>query len=208
MAQDIISDEVGGLDPFAAPIPGSSLTSSKESPAPYETAPEFNTPQEFIEDLWGALQEDDDLLDGLLDGMRDGIPLEDIAQLTLFGSFQAGKITPDVMMLAAEPMIYLLAFLANYAEIPAVVYPEDDMDDDLDDESNEVMARITEEMAKGNIPDTVSIGGTTLQRPSDIPESLLSAEALPPMGAGADPEQMPMSQEEMPMAPEEEMMNG
>ena len=104
------------------------------------------------------------------------------------------------MLLSIEPVIYFLAFLANYAEIPAVIYPEEDFDDE-DGEADEVLSRITQAMEEGGVPSEVSVGGKTLQRPDAVPESLLSTDALPPRGAQ---EEMPP---EMMMSPEEGMMD-
>jgi hypothetical protein len=172
-----------GTDPFSAPIPGSSLTNSKDKPAPYETTPELNDAQAVTQSLWDRIREDEDVLDGVLDNMRDGLPLEDIAQVLLFEGFSQGKFNPDVMLNAIEPTIYLLAFLANYAEIPAVIFPEEDFD--KDEEGDEALSRVMEAMESEDLedlPGEVTVGGTTLQRPSAVPDSLLSTDQLPPRG--------------------------
>lgn len=171
----------GGGDPFSAPIPGSSLTGPKETPQPYETTPELNDAQEVTQSIWDRIREDEDVLDGILDNMRDGLPLEDIAQVLLFEGFSQGQFNPDVMLNAIEPTIYLLAFLANYAEIPAVIFPEEDFDND--EEGDEALARVMEAMeGEEELPDEVTVGDTTLQRPSSVPSTLLTTDQLPPRG--------------------------
>lgn len=179
MAQEqlqAVEQATGGNAAFDAPIPGSSLTNSKESPQPYETAPVLNTAEEVVENLWERIRDNEDTLDGILDNMRDGLPLEDIAQVLLFEGFSQGKMNPDVVLNSIEPTIYLLSFLANWAEIPAVIYPEEDFDGP---DGDEAMSKVLEAMENEQIEDTVTVGGKTLQRPSSVPESLLSTDQLP-----------------------------
>lgn len=175
------ADQVtGGADMFDAPIPGASLTNPKESPQPYETAPELNSPEEVVQNIWDRIRDNEDILDGILDNMRDGIPLEDIAQVLLFEGFSQGKMNPDIVLNSIESTIYLLAFLANYAEIPAVIYPEEDFDNDA--EGDEALSRVMGALESEELPEEVTIDGTTLKRPSAVPETLLSTKQLPEVG--------------------------
>lgn len=112
---------------FDAPIPGSSLTSSPESPQAFEKPPEYTDLKDFIDDMFMNLT-DEENMDGILDSMRKGIPVEDIAQLLLFNAFATGKITPDLQLLAIEPTIYLLLGVAEIGGVHDVVlYPEESM---------------------------------------------------------------------------------
>lgn len=178
--EDVAAQVSGGGAMFDAPIPGASLTSSKEAPAPYETAPDLNTAEEVVEDLWGRIRDDEGILDGILDNMRDGLPLEDIAQVLLFEGFSQGKFNPDVVLNAIEPTIYLLAFLANWAEIPAEIYPEENFEAEGGDD--EALSQVMSAMENEEITDEVTVGGKTLERPSAIPDTLLTAEQLPKKG--------------------------
>lgn len=177
---EALQEITGGLDPVDAPTPGESLTSPKESPLPFETSPELNTPEEVVQGIWSRVRENETALDGILDSMRDGTPLEDIAQVLLFEGFRQGQFNPDVMLLSIEPTIYLLAFLANYAEIPAEIYPEEDIEDE--EEVDEVLSKMAQNLEQEELPESVTLGGTTLQRPSAVPASLLSTEELPVKG--------------------------
>lgn len=172
-----MKEALGGMDPFDAPIPGSSLTNPKETPAPYETTPNMNTPEEVTAGIWERIRDSEEALDGVLDSMRDGVPLEDIAQVLLFEGFRQGEYNPDVMLLSIEPTIYLLAFLANWAEIPAEIYPEEEME--TDPVTGEVLDKILAGMEGEELPDSVTLGETTLQRPSSVPASLLNGDELP-----------------------------
>ncbi|MEE8598875.1 MAG: hypothetical protein V3S69_05100 [Dehalococcoidales bacterium] len=178
MAQEQLqaAEQAGGSGSFDAPIPGASLTNAKEAPQPYETAPDMNSAEEVVANLWERIRDDESVLDGVLDNMRDGLPLEDIAQVLLFEGFSQGKFNPDVVLNAIEPTIYLLAFLANWAEIPAEIYPEEEFDAP---ESDEAMSKVLEAMETQEIEGEVTVGGETLKRPSAIPDSLLSTDQLP-----------------------------
>jgi hypothetical protein len=116
-----------------APIPGESLTSDPEQPKAWETPPEYTRVEEFIDDMFDNITKEENI-SGILDPIRKGIAIEDVAQMLLFGAFQSGKITTDLMLGSIEPTIYMLIGLAEFAGIPdPQLYPEDDMLDDDDD---------------------------------------------------------------------------
>jgi hypothetical protein len=116
------------------PIPGESLTADPENPNPWETAPEYSDVETFIDDLFLNSTSKENI-DGVLDPIRKGIPVEDVAQLLLFQAMASGKITTDLVLTAVEPTIYMLIGIATFAEVRDIVlYPEDDMDIDEEDE--------------------------------------------------------------------------
>ena len=93
-----------------------------------------------------------DSLRGLIEIISEGVPLDEIAQVVLYKGYVEGKYTPDLMLLLAEPTIYLLIAIADYAQIKDYVLYEGEDDDpdamipddsitpvniDEDDESNE-----------------------------------------------------------------------
>jgi hypothetical protein len=126
------------------PIAGEGLTQDPENPQPWETAPEYSNLEEFIDDMFLNITQEDNL-DGILDPMRKGTPIDDIAQLLLFQAFSSGKISTDLMMSSIEPTVYMLIGLATFAEIEdPVLYPEDDM---LGDDEDEISA--LEQAGKG-----------------------------------------------------------
>ena len=142
----------------------------------------MNTPEEVTRSVWEHVRDDEATLDSVLDRMRDGVPLEDIAQVLLFEGFRQGKYNPDVMLLSIEPVLYTLAFLANYAEIPAVIYPEEDFNDT--EATDEAYAQLVDQMEQEGLGEEVTLGKTTLKRPSAVPETLLTAEELPARKGG------------------------
>ena len=122
-------DEVG-VNPFNAPIPGESLTSSPETPTAWERPPEYTDQDEAMMAVYMVLTEQDTLRQ-LVGIISEGVPLDEIAQVLLYKGYTQGKYTPDMMLMLAEPTIYLLIAIADYAEIKDyVLYSEEDEDPD------------------------------------------------------------------------------
>ena len=122
-------DEVG-VNPFNAPIPGESLTSSPETPTAWERPPEYTDQDEAMMAVYMVLTEQDTLRQ-LVGIISEGVPLDEIAQVLLYKGYTEGKYTPDMMLMLAEPTIYLLIAIADYAEIKDyVLYNEEDEDPD------------------------------------------------------------------------------
>ncbi len=122
-------DEVG-VNPFNAPVPGESLTSSPETPKAWETPPEYTNQDDAMMAVYMVLTEQETLR-GLIEIISDGIPLDELAQVVLYKGYTEGKYTPDMMLMLAEPTIYLLIAIADYAEIKDyVLYNEEDGDPD------------------------------------------------------------------------------
>ena len=144
-------DEVG-VNPFNAPIPGESLTASPDTPKSWERPPEFTDQEEAMRAVYMELTEQDTLRK-IIDIIDEGIALDELAQVILYKGYTSGKFNPDMMMLLAEPTIYLLIAIADYADIkdytlyegetaddPDTQIPGDDVTPvniDEDDESNE-----------------------------------------------------------------------
>jgi len=153
-------DEVG-VNPFNAPIPGESLTASPDTPKAWERPPEYTDEEDAMRAVYMVLTEQDSLR-GLIGIISEGTPLDEIAQVVLYKGYVEGKYTPDLMLLLAEPTIYLLIAIADYAEIkdyvlydgedddPDAMLPEDnitpvDMDDDGEPDEPKVQAKPSKE---------------------------------------------------------------
>jgi len=122
-------DEVG-VNPFNAPIPGESLTASPETSRAWERPPEYTDQDEAMMAVYMVLTEQDTLRQ-LVGIISEGVPLDEIAQVLLYKGYTEGKYTPDMMLMLAEPTIYLLIAIADYAEIKDyVLYNEEDEDPD------------------------------------------------------------------------------
>ena len=128
-------DEVG-VNPFNAPIPGESLTASPETPKAWERPPEYTNEDEAMMAVYMVLTEQDTLKQ-LIGIISEGVPLDEIAQVLLYKGYTEGKYTPDMMLMLAEPTIYLLIAIADYAEIKDYVLyvgEEDDPDTKIPDD--------------------------------------------------------------------------
>ena len=150
-----------GVNPFNAPVPGESLTSSPDTPTAWERPPQYTDEEDAMRAVYMVLTEQNSLR-GLIQIISEGTPLDEIAQVVLYKGYVEGKYTPDLMLLLAEPTIYLLIAIADYAEIkdyvlydgedddPDAMIPEDDitpvnMDDDEESDEVEVKAKPNKE---------------------------------------------------------------
>jgi len=130
-------DEVG-VNPFNAPVPGESLTASPETPKAWETPPEYTDEDEAMMAVYMVLTEQSTLR-GLIEIISDGIALDELAQVILYKGYTEGKYTPDMMLMLAEPTIYLLIAIADYAEIKDyVLYNEEEGDPDTEIPSDDI----------------------------------------------------------------------
>jgi len=120
-------DEVG-VNPFNAPIPGESLTSSPEMPKAWERPPQYTDPDDAMEAIYMELT-GEDTLRKLINIINDGIPLDEIAQVVLYKGYTEGKFTTDLMVMLIEPTLYLLISIADYADIKDYTLYEGDNDD-------------------------------------------------------------------------------
>ena len=128
-------DEVG-VNPFNAPIPGESLTASPDTPKAWERPPELTDQEEAMEAVYMELTEQDTLRK-LVTVISEGIALDELAQVILYKGYTEGKFNPDMMLNLAEPTIYLLIAIADYAEIKDYVLydgEEDDPDGQIPDD--------------------------------------------------------------------------
>jgi hypothetical protein len=124
------SFDEAGINPFNAPIPGESLTASPENAKAWETPPEYTDQDEAMMAVYMVLTEQATLR-GLIEIISDGVALDELAQVILYKGYTEGKYTPDMMLMLAEPTIYLLIAIADYAEIKDyVLYNEEDEDPD------------------------------------------------------------------------------
>ena len=121
------------------PIPGQSFTTNPETPPVYDTAPEFTNKQEALRHFFSLITEENRFM-RLMGLLEKGVPVMDIVQLLLIKSYQKGEINPDLMLIIAEPLAYLLLGLAERQGIQAVIV--DDPDDPDEDETNMFRAKM------------------------------------------------------------------
>ena len=111
-------------------IPGQGLTTDPDSPFPWEQAPEYTDLEEGLQYIFGLLIDPENYVP-IMDVIDDGTPLMDITQGILFKGFTEGKWNPDLLMLLAEPMTYILLALAERADIDNIkIYRGEEEDED------------------------------------------------------------------------------
>ena len=117
-----------GVNPFNAPIPGESLTTSPDMKKAWERPPQYTDPDDCMEDIYLEITSDEALPE-LVKLINEGTPLDEMAQVILYRGYTQGLWNPDLMLLLIEPTIYLLIAIADYADIKDYVLYEGEEDD-------------------------------------------------------------------------------
>ena len=107
------------------PVPGESLTNDPEQPWPWEGQPRFSDMNDALEYFFDKFTEEE-LFEDLMDLLEDGVAVMDIVQIFLTKGVQEGLFNPDMMLLLAEPVAYILMSLAERQGIDFEIIEEDD----------------------------------------------------------------------------------
>jgi len=113
------------------PIPGQGLTNDPDSPYPWEKAPEFVDLDKSLKYLLEIITQKEAYA-SLMDMTASGVPLMEISQVLLFQGFTEGKWNPDLMMILAEPLCYMLLALCEKNDIDPIIYNGEDEDEDAE----------------------------------------------------------------------------
>ena len=166
--------EKANVNPFNAPTPGESLTSSPDMPHAWERPPQHTQQEDAMEEIYMELTSDDALMP-LINMIDEGIPLDQIAQVILYKGYTEGKFSPDLMLMLAEPTIYLLIAIADYADIKDYVLyegEEDDPEAEIHGDDEEPISWDEEEETKVQ-PKKESLGESLLAKvESELPEKV------------------------------------
>jgi len=152
-------------------IPGQSLTNDPENPQPFEKAPEFTEMRDALEYIFVSITEEENYM-GIMQEVENGFPIMDLVQIFLFEGFSNGKWNPDLMLLLAEPMTYMIMALAERVDIDYVIYRDEEAEEAAEDE---VMG---------------------VENSKRILEKIKNSQGVP---AGALPEEITTAIEEMPV---------
>ena len=119
------------------PIPGQSWTQPVEERRPFEGKPDFVDMQEALEYTALELLDEENYVPIVL-ALGDGVPVMDLALQMGYVGYREGKWNPDLMLMLAEPVDYVLIFMAENADI---TYRNDSDDDDagVEDEDEKMM---------------------------------------------------------------------
>ena len=168
-------DELVKLSSQGAVIPGQSLTNNPEQPYPWETPPEFVNPREALDDIVGSIMQPD-AMKSIVSALAQGAAVADLGTAILYTKFNEGKITPDVMMMLAEPVMYTIMAIGEEANIKYNIEGNDLDEFDEEDEQEEFDNKINEFR---NVLTDIKKGATKNIKPSKIdtnvvPESILA----------------------------------
>jgi hypothetical protein len=136
-------DELVKLSSQGAVIPGQSLTNNPEQPYPWETPPEFANPREALDDIVGSIMQPE-AMKNIVAALAEGAAVADLGTAILYTKFNEGKITPDVMMLLAEPVMYTIMAIGEEANIKYNIEGNDLDELDEEDEQEEFDKRVNE----------------------------------------------------------------
>ena len=180
--------EEANVNPFNAPTPGESLTTAPDMQKQWEKPPVYVEEDEAMEAVYLELTSEDNLMP-LIDLINDKTPLDQIAQVLLYRGYTKGLYNPDLMLMLAEPTIYLLIAIADYADINDYVLYEGEEDDpdgqiygddvkpinmDEDDEGEKaVQPKETSEITEYEEPSSDSLSSSLLSRvKKELPEKI------------------------------------
>ena len=120
------------VNPFGRPIPGQSMTNDPDNPQPFEGPPEYSNHSEAIAWIVNQLFTEEMVLN-VVDVLSNGLPVSELAYMILYEGFREGKWNPDLMMLLAEPVMYLLLYIAERADIEDVVIYTDEENEEFEE---------------------------------------------------------------------------
>jgi hypothetical protein len=184
------------------PIPGSSLTSDPDDPAPYEQPPEYVDVHAASEWVFSQLIEEE-RYDQLIQSLLEGIPVADITQMILFTGFTQGKWDVNLMTLLIEPVMYIIMALGERAGVDFVI----ERNEATEEENDPLVlgARLTKERRE-NIRKFKELN---MMLPFFSPDSQKKLETIEPQGnvdGRADVEIEEEPSESLLAAPQQEVM--
>jgi len=168
-------DELVSLSNKGAPIPGQSLTKDTEDTYPWEKPPEFTNPREALDDVVGSIMQPE-AMKNIVSALAQGAAVADLGTAILYAKCNEGKITPDVMMMLAEPVMYTIMAIGEEANIKYNIEGNDLDEFDDEDEVEDEDAKLNEFR---NVLTDIKKGATKNIEPSKIdtnvvPESILA----------------------------------
>ena len=148
-------------------------------PHAWERPPQHTEQDDAMEEIYMELTSEE-CFNACNQMIDEGIPLDQIAQVILYRGYTQGKFSPDLMLMLAEPTIYLLIAIADYADIKDYVLyegEEDDPDgqiygddvepvsmDDDDDEGKAPQPKETSEITEYEEPSEKSLSSSLLSK--------------------------------------------
>ena len=168
-------DELVSLSNKGAPIPGQSLTNNVAQSYPWEKPPQFANPREALDDIVGSIMQPE-AVKNIVSALAKGGAVADIGTAILYAKFNEGKISPDAMMMLAEPVMYTIMAIGEEANIQYNIEGNDLDEFDEEDSTEEFDGKVNEFR---NVLSDIKKGVTKNIEPSKIdtnvlPESILA----------------------------------
>ena len=136
-------DELTNLSGQGRPIPGQSLTNNPESKYPWESPATLSNPREALDVIVAEMMQPE-AVKNIVNALANGAAVGDIGSAILYAKFTEGDITPDTMMLLAEPIMYTLMAIGEEANIKYNIEGNDLDEFDEEDEAEEMTNKISE----------------------------------------------------------------
>lgn len=118
---------------FNRAIPGQSLTNDPDSPAPFEKAPKFTEKTEALKYHFELFTEEQNY-ENILNALDQDVSIMEVVKVFLFKGFEDGLFNPDLMLLLAEPLAYMIAALAERAGVDFTIMGDPDEYEDQEED--------------------------------------------------------------------------
>ena len=137
-------DEIVNLSSQGGAIPGQSLVNDPSQPYAWEQPPEFANPKDALDYMTGLIFQPEAMKE-IVGALANGAAVADVAMVMLYAKFTEGKFNPDVLMLLAEPVMYVVMAIGEEANIKYNIEDSNDLDQlDEEDHEEEAKAKINE----------------------------------------------------------------
>lgn len=142
---------------FKRPIPGQSLTDDPAAPRPFEGPPKFTDRNDILEYYFELLTEEG-TYESVLDSLEAGSSLMEIVQVLLMQGFQDGLYNPDMMLMLAEPLAYMIAALAERAGVDFTVMNDEDEKPTTEEDELPIMNQAMQSIEKPEMDEDFPTG--------------------------------------------------
>jgi len=146
---------------FERPIPGQSLTQDPDSPMPYEKPPQYTDRNEALEYFFAKFVEEE-TYPKIMELISIPFPIMDIVKIFLIEAFEEGVINPDMIMLLAEPLAYMLMALAERADIDFIIERAEEGEEDEEESEQQSLGVLDNALGRMD----------TVQKDEDFPEDI------------------------------------
>ena len=136
-------DELSNLSGQGRPIPGQSLTNNPETKYPWESPATLSNPREALDVIVAEMMQPE-AVKNIVNALANGAAVGDIGSAILYAKFTEGDITPDTMMLLAEPIMYTLMAIGEEANIKYNIEGNDLDEFDEEDEAEEIDSKVNQ----------------------------------------------------------------